>query len=127
MRYGLLTLLGCVAVAAIVFAVLPRESAIVPALRRDLKIPSRYPIWILDESKPDRVVAVTDRDQRYTLFAAYRGWARKGEWVIPFAVGSGAPHDEPEDVIEDSVGFDHFPTDEEIALFCSEYRIDGYP
>ncbi|MEM6471709.1 MAG: hypothetical protein AAF802_19265 [Planctomycetota bacterium] len=129
MRYRLLTLIFFVTVTAIVFALIPREPAVVPSLRRDLKIPSRNPIWVLDQSMPNRVVAVTERENRYTLFVAFRGWwddVRRDEWVIPFVVGSGAPPGQPEAVFEDSVDFDHFPTTDEIARFRREYGIDGH-
>ena len=130
MRYGLASLLLLVTIAAIAFAFVPRTSPVVTSLRRDLDIPTHFPMWVLDESKPDRAIAIVGRDGNFKLFAAYRGWwddSRRNDWVIPFAVGSGAPSGVPEAIFEDSVEFDHFPTDTEIASFCKAYRIEGFP
>ncbi len=125
-RYRLLTLISVVTFAAVVFAVLPRNAAVIGELRQDLKIADRHPITILDRTDSDGILAVVEQNKTFKLFVCYRDFWGSGSadvWEIPFVVGSGAPPGEPEAVWEHSWELDHFPTDKEIARFRQEYGL----
>ncbi|PHQ33214.1 hypothetical protein CEE69_20950 [Rhodopirellula bahusiensis] len=116
-RYRLIILLVVASIAAICFAWLP-PTAISVELRRDLKIPSRCSLWVLENDESVRALGVFHDDDSYILFAAHKGWYSSGDsWTIPVVVASGASEDQPEDVIEDRLALDHFPTKLEIQRF----------
>jgi hypothetical protein len=125
-RYWLLTLISVVTLAAVVFAVLPRDAAVIGELRQDLKIADHHPITILERTDSDGILAVVEQNNTFKLFVCYRDFWGSGHanvWEIPFVVGSGAPPGEPEAIWEYSQEFDHFPTGGEIARFRHEYGL----
>jgi hypothetical protein len=112
--------------AAVVFAVLPRDAALIAELRQDLKIADRDRLTILDRTDSDGILAVVEQNKTFKLFVCYRDFWGSGNadvWEIPFVVGSGAPPGEPEAVWEYSQEFDHLPSDGEIARFRQEYGL----
>jgi len=124
MQYRLKTLFALIAVTAIAFAICFRPSELERDLRSDLRLPTKARLTIVDVSDDHRVIAVSAVSGRATLFAAYRESSDDDEWYIPIASGSGAAADTPDDVIECSREFDHYPTTAEIGAFREEFGLN---